>query len=161
MEDTILRELDIQVILYNWYLLQYPNIAICPNCLLFKWEADVLVITDTQVIYEYEIKSTRADFLGDKKKDKHSVITGKHWPELSKPHYFYYVTGNDIVTLEDIPEYAGWIRVADSDGLKYCVHEKKAPPLRSKLATQTEIEKVQIATIDRCFKYMEKLSGVE
>ena len=48
------------------------------NLYVFSWESDKLIETRSGLIYEFEIKVSKADFKNDfKKKDKHVILEGK------------------------------------------------------------------------------------
>ncbi len=79
-------------------------------------ECDVLSISKSNYIYEYEIKISKSDFKRDFLKSKHSNIINEKYTKISKnevvyliPNYFTYVIPKDIVPIEDIPIYAGLI----------------------------------------------------
>ena len=47
------------------------------NLYVFSWESDKLIETRSGLIYEFEIKVSKADFKNDfKKKDKHVILEG-------------------------------------------------------------------------------------
>lgn len=104
------------------------------NLYVFSWESDKLIETRSGLIYEFEIKVSKADFKNDfKKKDKHVILEGKetHIPtfdelepkykeryeknylvsHFKKPNYFYYAVPEGLITVEEVPEYAGLIYV--------------------------------------------------
>jgi hypothetical protein len=86
-----------------------------PNSQLFKWESDMVSVTRTGFIHEFEIKVTRADFKQDAKKERarlllDPVVKGyfQNYP-CSRPNYFHYVVPDGLITANEIPEYAGLI----------------------------------------------------
>lgn len=104
------------------------------NLYVFSWESDKLIETRSGLIYEFEIKVSKADFKNDfKKKDKHIILEGKEthistfdklepiYKEMyeknylvshfKKPNYFYYAVPEGLITVEEVPEYAGLIYV--------------------------------------------------
>lgn len=89
--------------------------VIVPNSCVFNWESDVISVTRSGFIHEFEIKVTRADFKQDGKKDRarllcDPVVTG-FWGShtCSRPNYFYYVVPQGLIQPEEVPEYAGLI----------------------------------------------------
>jgi len=90
-------------------------------------EADVLGITRTGYIYEYEIKVSRSDFKADfNKKHKHLNLhnrtalkvydtyengkkTGEQTTLIKIPNRFYFACIEGLIKSEDIPDYAGLI----------------------------------------------------
>lgn len=96
----------------KWQILSPSTIKYeIENLNVFDWESDSLFITRSGYIYECEIKISRGDFKHDfKKKKKHLILEGKDNFEQS-PNYFYYVVPKDLITVDEIPEYAGLIYV--------------------------------------------------
>ncbi|MCK9596710.1 hypothetical protein M0R19_05960 [Candidatus Pacearchaeota archaeon] len=90
---------------------------IAPNIWLPSGEADILLVTWSGFAYEYEIKTSLADFKNDFKKiSKHQVYKlvsqDKNWfKEISSalvPNYFCYIFSPNVnINKEDIPDYAG------------------------------------------------------
>ena len=111
-----------------------------PNCYITNDnECDLLAIRKSGLVDEFEIKRTRSDFLADRKKrvrngepysgkweDRNnqncSWTTNKlEWLEsgLSPVNYFWYVTLEGIVKVEDLPVFSGWIEVTDAGLLRF------------------------------------------
>ena len=111
-------------------------------------ECDVLRITPSNIVYEYEIKTSRSDFKADfKKKYKHSRLSNtisknneyiKWSGHPGIPNYFTYVTPKNMVKISEIPSYAGLIYV-DENEIEVI---KKAPKLHSFKATEGLIRTV-------------------
>ncbi len=81
-------------------------------------ECDVISVSKSDYIYEYEIKISRADFKKDFIKEKHTHIINEKYTKVSKgelvyllPNYFNYITPRDLVTVDEVPEYAGLIYI--------------------------------------------------
>ena len=99
------------------------------------FEADVLMITNAKLAYEYEIKISRSDFKKDFSKiSKHKIYSDKK-PHLvrnrnypKKPNYFYYVCVEGLIKPSEIPIYAGLIYITKDEQIKEI---KKAPKLHS------------------------------
>lgn len=96
------------------------------NLYVFGWESDCLLLTRSGYWYEFEVKISKADFNNDfkNKKEKHSILPSDK--ESKKPNFFYYVVPEDLIALDDIPEYAGLIYIKRGRGLRTI---KKAPIL--------------------------------
>ena len=111
-------------------------------------ECDVIKITKSDLVYEYEIKTSRSDFKADFKKEyKHNRLSGgidkdKEYIKWSghpgRPNYFYYVCIKDLIKESEIPQYAGLIYIQGKD-IKVI---KKAPKLHSFKATEKLIRSV-------------------
>ena len=82
------------------------------NLNVYDWESDVLKITKSGYAYEFEIKISRGDFKNDfkHKKKKHLLLENKE-NKAKMPNYFYYVVPEDLITEDEVPEYAGLIYV--------------------------------------------------
>jgi len=79
-------------------------------------ECDVLSISKSDFIYEYEIKISRADYKKDFSKRKHSDIINENFTTIGSkgtwyllPNYFNYIVPKDLIKIEEVPEYAGLI----------------------------------------------------
>lgn len=86
--------------------------VVLSNFFAGSYEMDVFRLTDKGIIYEYEIKISRADFKKDFKK------AGKHSLMVTKKCYcnrFYFVTPEDLVHQNEIPDYAGLIYYTDHE----------------------------------------------
>lgn len=81
-------------------------------------ECDVISVSKSDYIYEYEIKISRQDFKKDFIKEKHNHILNEKFTYTRKGellfrvcNYFNYVVPKDLVTIEEVPEYAGLIYI--------------------------------------------------
>jgi hypothetical protein len=95
----------------NGYEIVIPNFHLNGG-----WEMDLCRITPAGVVYEYEIKISRADYFQDFKKGYDSfgghVVKNKHdllkWGELDVNRFFF-VLPEGLVKLDELPSYAGLI----------------------------------------------------
>lgn len=98
------------------------------------WECDVYAITKAGYGVEYEIKRTRQDFHLDKTKRKGSGVY-KHDllanGDERAPSRFYYVTPKGLLSLDEIPEWAGLIEFSDSGAFVLLDYTKKATRIHS------------------------------
>lgn len=104
------------------------------NLYVFSWESDKLIETRSGLLYEFEIKVSKSDFKNDfkNKKDKHCILEGAEeyvpsykkpdYPDDSygqyfkterykKPNFFYYAVPENLITVDEVPQYAGLIYV--------------------------------------------------
>jgi len=110
-------------------------------------ECDVISISKSNFIYEYEVKISRSDFKADFKKEKHKLMLEKASVIDSNindvwyytPNYFYFVVPLNLVSIDEIPEYAGLIYINELLGFETI---KKAPLLHKIKATDTFIRKL-------------------
>ena len=79
-------------------------------------ECDVLSVSKSDYIYEYEIKISRADYKKDFTKKKHENIINENYTIMRGsdlvyllPNYFNYVVPKDLISVEEVPDYAGLI----------------------------------------------------
>jgi hypothetical protein len=95
--------------------------VVVPNSCVFAWESDVISITRTDFVHEFEIKISRADFKADAKKDRarwlvdpvirRDWLDGVHERPVKRPNYFHYVVPKGLIEPGEVPEYAGLIYV--------------------------------------------------
>lgn len=82
------------------------------NLFVYSWESDYLCITKTGYIHEIEIKISREDFFNDfKHKDEKHKLLKENNKDNNLPNYFYYCVPKDLISIDEIPEYAGLIYV--------------------------------------------------
>ena len=86
------------------------------NLYVYGWESDYLAITKSMIAHEVEIKISRSDFKNDTKNkiDKHLLLEGGE--KLGKftgnlPNYFYYAVPDGLISVDEVPDYAGLIYV--------------------------------------------------
>ena len=106
------------------------------NLNIYKWESDTIKFTNSGYVYEFEIKISKADFKNDfkNKKKKHSILEDKNSENKDRPNYFYYVVPIDLISEEDVPEYAGLIyvnfmKIGNNVPYSQFIEVKKAPQL--------------------------------
>lgn len=105
-----------------------------PNIYVFKhdWESDFFVQKQNGYSYEFEVKISRSDFFNDfKKTAKHSILKESKYEDVftdyakndlgnyekvlkkeiknwtKKPNKFFYVVPENLISVNEIPEYAG------------------------------------------------------
>jgi hypothetical protein len=147
------READkIKKRLMTWCKSSNYDIVI-PNFFVEMYEMDVMKLTHAGILCEYEIKVSRADFKNDFKKgyklwkgeqkNKHESIKNG---EL-KCNRFYFVVPENLITKDEVPEYAGLIYYYKEDYLRTIkpskiIHHNKYndyEKLAEKLAFRCEI----------------------
>lgn len=80
------------------------------NSFIYDWECDFWTMTTGGTTREFEIKISRADYLIDAKKEKHSSTEGAN--------YFYYVVPDGLITAKEVDKRYGLIYITDSEYLK-------------------------------------------
>lgn len=111
--------------------------VVLPNFYYGHHECDVFRITQTDYVFEYEIKVSRADFFNDFKKECHG---NKHENLKTAsgewcPNRFFFVVPKGLVKVTEVPDYAGLIYYNKS-GLNYAktaklLHNNKFTNYRS------------------------------
>ena len=126
-----------------------------PNVYVFgDNESDFLTVTKADYVDEYEIKISRADFLADRKKPRHeryaNMPTHRTYERpdgttvqmggLSYPNRFWYVVPRDMISVDEVPEYAGLLYF-DVEQFRV-VEVKKAPSLHKIKAGPHVVRKI-------------------
>ncbi len=117
------------------------GVLLCNTQFMMGGEQDVIQVTPSWYINEFEIKISRKDYKADFHKKasfwsrnryfsvkKHDLLSGEVPPPVSNvvlPRRFTFVLPSDLASQVDIPEYAGLI-VYNGES---CSVEKKAPVL--------------------------------
>lgn len=139
-----MTEKEIQIILYH-YRSGMNHKMIVPNPKFSDYEADLLSLTTSNYLHEYEIKTTLNDYKADfRKEKKHNRLkTGvlTEWTGYGEkikyvvPNYFWYVVPDQLIT--DVPVYAGLISIKYGH---YIDVIKKAPRIhKEKLSDKNQI----------------------
>ena len=131
-----MNESKMQAVLMRWAMEEKKHQLVIPNnTILYSWEADLISVTKTWLVHEFEVKVSRADFLKDKKKrHKHySLEMGKSFSHT--PNYFWYAVSGFKVELHEVPSYAGLMRVEKNEHPTYFSYtmkvEKPAPRIHT------------------------------
>lgn len=110
-------------------------------------ECDVISISKSNYIYEYEVKISRSDYKKDFIKEKHSLILNEKYTMTSYkgdliyllPNYFSFVTFKDLIRIDEIPDYAGLIYINEDSKFEVV----KKPSLLHKIkANDSLIKKI-------------------
>lgn len=139
---NILTETEIQHILFE-FANQKNHRLVVDNCkaLNVRGEADLISITRSNLIHEFEIKRTKSDFDREfqSKSKKHTLLEGNGNYNYSS-NYFWFVAPDNVLEEADIPNYAGFIEIVDGEPIV----KRKAPRLHNNKAT------------DRVIRYLER-----
>ena len=142
-ESDIQKELWVKFMSHKYRML---------NLYFFNWESDWLSFLDSGYCWEIEIKVSRSDFLADFKKEKYrrfencrankllatkKIVGGKLVSHLKYvhsdncPNKFWYAVPKGLISVDEIPEYAGLIYISDEieivKSAKF-LHKKKHEP---------------------------------
>lgn len=104
---------QIQLAVGKMQVLKFHS-PVCENVkyLINDFELDVMSISKSGMLYEFEVKISRSDFLADKKKRKHEFY--KTYPNY-QPNYFSYVCPKDLITLNEIGSNCGLYYFEDGE----------------------------------------------
>lgn len=118
----------------NQYLYKLKHKYITENVYVWSWESDMISVTEAGYIKEYEIKLSKSDFKQDfKKKVKHNLL---EMPKaIYKPSQFYYVIHGFKLNIDEVPEYAGLLKVFGDDNC-YINIIKPAPKISDQKVTE-------------------------
>lgn len=153
-----LREPKIQIILYNWLHFTLHHEYIMPNVkYIYGWECDIISLTQSGFVNEFEIKISKADFKADFNKEvKHKRMSQRINFRPSK--FWYVIHGFDLDTSE-VPEYAGLIKIMPDNygfGAK-CAVIKKAPKIYNKPLPNHHVESLKKISYKRMWVALETL----
>lgn len=96
------------------FFMSQSNIKfLCENLFVYNWESDLLFFTKSGYVYEMEIKITKSDFKNDfkNKGKKHLLLESE--TDKNIPNYFYYAVPENLISIDEVPEYAGLIYMVD------------------------------------------------
>ncbi len=126
------------------------------------WQADLWAVSKAMLATEYEVKISRGDFFADCKKKtdpwlgpsekKHDLLAAGN---INGPARFYYVVPSELVTVDEVPAWAGLIemhcrcKVETSNFWDWpFLYKKKAPQLHGERVTNDQVNQ-----IFRCLHY--------
>ena len=140
---------DITQALAN-YCLRERNAALCTANIFAYYpnECDVLAIWDSGFATDYEIKVSRSDFKADFKKAKHRKMERN---QVAGANQFYFVVPADLVTKEEVPDYAGLIYVSEGrQGILHLTTIKRAPKRHKQKVSEKVVRRMARSI---CFKF--------
>lgn len=132
------------------------------------WECDIFELTKSGFFREYEIKTSRSDFLIDASKGgykrwkrnylnevgelpkKHDLLANK---SAQGPSQFYFITPPDLGVEEEVPSFAGHIHILERNKKFYFKEIKPAPRLHGTKCDKATEEKAREA----CYYRMHSL----
>lgn len=141
-EEKILNILDLQ------YLSQSACKYLMHNLFVFDWESDYLAITKAGLIHEVEIKISKHDFKNESKNKsaKFALFESRNESTMI-PDFFYYCVPENLISVEDVPEYAGLLYINDYG---FLTTPKSGPRLKKE---KTDLSKLNL--IDKFyFRYL-------
>lgn len=141
-EEKILSILDLQ------YLSRNACKYLIHNLFIFDWESDYLAITKAGLIHEVEIKISKHDFKNESKNKsaKFALFESRNESTMI-PDFFYYCVPENLISVEEVPEYAGLLYI---NGYGFLTTPKSAPRLKKE---KTDLSKLNL--IDKFyFRYL-------
>lgn len=110
-----------------------------PNVFFFgeknKTESDIVEVTKTGYLVEYEVKTSRSDFLADRRKSKWSFYKFNYH---KAPKYFYYILPKGTAKVEELPDFAGLVEYEVYDDVVIFATVHKPEQLNRLKATEEE-----------------------
>ena len=105
--------------------------VLVPNVYLYSWESDLLGISRSNYVTEYEIKTSKQDYKNDFTKERKHQYFRKLYNVSLLPNRLYYVCPYGVI--EEVPEYAGLIYICKQKNRigYYLKTVKKAPLLHN------------------------------
>lgn len=134
--------------LMDWLGFKYKSDLFITNTYLDHYEMDVMRLNKTGMVTEYEIKISKADFKNDAKKSKkyfgrETTKYGNYENGKSKCNRFYYVVPEGLITIEDLPKFAGLIYYYEATNKFEII--KNAPLMHKKKFFKTELDYLKLA----------------
>ena len=127
-----------------WSSLSSAHIFCVPNVYFYPdWESDLISVTNSGRVWEFEIKLSKSDYKRDFEKRRHEIMD--HNPYRGAYQFYYVIYGFDL-SLDELPPYAG-LMVA-SYWRKYNIFYpsvKKSSPRRSKTKKITDKQKLDLS----------------
>ena len=120
----------------NNYLGFVPN-----NMSVFDgYECDLLAVRKSLLLEEYEIKISKSDFKADFKKKRYKQTKHEEYLNQKLASRLYYVVPEGLITIDDIPEFAGLVYILNDVNNLYRVrYIKVAKLLHKKKATDKQL----------------------
>jgi len=119
------------------------NLLSVSNIFFFKWESDVFNISKSDITSEFEVKVSRSDFFADfNKREKHKALNDAHEKGIvneEMPQFFYYAAPEGLITVEDLPDYAGLIERTPYGSFKKIKSAPKLHDVKFKVESWREI----------------------
>lgn len=135
--------------------------AVCPNVTVYGWESDLLVLNRRGTVEEYEVKTSRADWLAelramqgnDGKQPPIRRPGSKAWRAAklaggwddrmaAPPNYFWLACPPDVIAVAEVPDFAGLI-VLHGMGLGATETLRRAPRLHDRSVSDRVREYVE------------------
>jgi hypothetical protein len=110
------------------------------NMHFYQWEADIMALSKSDFLWEFEIKVSRADLQNDRQKIFRQVSKYDHLLNGNGPNRFYYLMPRDLADkcMDIIPEWAGILVVTNHGVLKI----REARQLHKTKATDKDTLKI-------------------
>lgn len=97
------------------------------NSFVFNWESDYFGLDHNGMTVEIEVKTSRTDFTNEfrNKVKKHEILKNGNPDNVRIPNQFYFFSDPSIISIKDVPEYAGLIHCDLDSGKTYIVKSAK------------------------------------
>jgi hypothetical protein len=164
------------------------HMPVCPKIFLpHGWEADLASVSKTGMLYEFEIKTSRSDFLADFKKSMRTYVAGEagrnkhdamerklHGSDMPRteweirrnmpprqywtPNYFYFITPEGLLNADDLPPYAGLLEFKDGYASNAVIARKPQRLHKAAVGEDAKVQKMFLHKLTNTVAY--RLTGV-
>lgn len=105
-----MKDINLVELYLPGFVISKPSDVVVHNFFLNAFEADMIRISDSGTMWEFEIKISRSDFFNDFKKRRYGKVKHEQLKEGKlEPNYFCFVCPKGMIKKEEVPFYAGLI----------------------------------------------------
>ena len=172
MIDTTMKESDIQLALFRDKIGSHK--IMMPNYTPYKWyECDMMGVTKSGYMREWEIKISKSDFKADALKGKklydQKVRSYRHENKHQLlesgnekcPSQFWYVVPEDLIQVNDVPDFAGLIYARERYGKIRLIDIKNAPRIHRTKVDDKVIDHIKFVLYYRYWNEKAKVHKLE
>lgn len=175
-EGPAVTEANVQRELFTWLRSAGHDLIVPNTSMAFGWESDLVSVTSAGYLCDYEIKTSRADWLRElraadstqvKERDRskwrrHQILCGEHPKpcvdrrgDVHAPSRFWVVAPEGVVHNSELPAYAGLILVRPHERVPMLELEKarQAPMLHRNKASTRDVRTLARGLMLRLWDY--------
>lgn len=143
-----------------WDLIRRGHKFVLPNISwsMLYWEADLLTVTQSGYLNEFEIKVSKSDFMNDFKKKKHYHLQRPN-VHMKIPNYFWYIAPIRAIPI-CVPDYAGLIEVIDRETYISVRDVRKPKRLHDRKIEDLDMLPALRATMFKYWKLLGSFMGI-
>ena len=113
-----MHEQEIQYYMMSYLLKDRNHKIVAPNITnVYPWECDLLSVTATDLVHEFEIKISKSGYRADSKKRKHNIMNWGAANDIFQhsPNYFWYVISGFTLSVDDMRPRCGFIYITETE----------------------------------------------